>query len=198
MARHPEAIQKLIDHFSHLPTIGPKTAERLVFYLLTQDQETIEDFARVMTRLRGSVAICTTCFNISETNPCNICGDRQREKSVICVVAKPQDLAAIERTSEYNGRYHILNGLIDPLRGVTPDKLTLNALLTRVDGSVSEIILALSSDMPGETTVLYLTKLLKPRNVRVTRLAQGLPSGGDLEYADEITLSSALKGRNEL
>ncbi len=199
MPRHPEGIQRLIDHFSRLPTIGPKTAERLVFYLLTQDQDSLENFSDSMARLKGSVSICTTCFNVSETNPCAICLSSQRNRSLVCVVAKPQDLAAVERTSEYNGRYHVLGGLIDPLRGITPEQLTVNALLARLqDNSITEIILALSSDMPGETTVMYLTRLLKPRKVRITRLAQGLPSGSDLEYADEITLSSALKGRREV
>jgi len=200
MSPYPPSIKNLIDQFSQLPGIGPKTAERLVFHLLKQSKESLAQFGLALEHIKEKIKVCRQCQNFSESDPCQICGDPRRSPQYICVVAKPQDLFALEKTHEYPGVYHILGGVIDPLDGVTPDRLNIKELLERVKtGAVKEIILALNSDMPGETTILYLTKLLKQyKNLKITRLAQGLPIGSDLEYADEITLGSALKGRREL
>lgn len=200
MLSYSKSIKRLIDEFSKLPTIGPKTAERLVFYLLRKTKEELAQLASAVEGLKDSISICSICKNFSETNPCNICSDDKRNKQIICVVAKPQDLFALEKTSEYEGRYHILGGLIDPLEGITPELLTVKDLGQRIIADeVKEIVLALNSDLPGETTILYLTKFLKQfNNIEVTRLAQGLPIGSDLEYADEVTLTKALKGRRKL
>jgi len=197
---YPSSIKALIDQFAQLPGIGPKTAERLVFYLLRQSKEDLAKFGVTLERLKDKITVCQQCQNFAETNPCAICQDKKRNPGVICVVAKPQDLFSLEKINEYQGVYHVLGGTIDPLEGITPDQLKIKELVERIkkDG-VREIILALNSDMPGETTILYLTKLLKQfKNIKVTRLAQGLPSGSDLEYSDEVTLGAALKGRKEL
>jgi len=199
MSNYPPSIKNLIDQFSHLPGIGPKTAERLVFYLLNQPKENLASFGLALEHIKDKIKVCRQCQNFAETDPCLICGDKKRNQKIICVVAKPQDLFALEKTNEYPGVYHVLGGVIDPLDGITPDRLKINELVERIkkDNSV-EVILGLNSDMPGETTILYLTKLLKQYKIKITRLAQGLPSGSDLEYADEVTLTSALKGRREL
>jgi len=199
MKNYPLSIQKLIDQFSSLPGIGPKTAERLVFHLLYQPQTNLDQFGEAVSRLKNGINQCRQCQNFSESDPCDICRSPKRNRRVICVVSRPQDLAALERTGDYEGVYHILGGIIDPLEGITPDKLTIKKLLERIknDGA-TEIILALNPDMPGETTMIYLTKLLKQvKGMKITRLARGLPVGSDLEYADEVTLASALKGRRE-
>lgn len=200
MVQYPQPIQDLIDHFSRLPGIGPKTAERLVFYLLKQPKENLNQFGEVLKQLKDKITICSQCQNFSQTNPCSICQDKKRNSKVICVVSSSRDLVALEKTNEYQGVYHILGGVIDPIEGITPDQLKIKELVERIkkDG-VHEIILAINSDMPGETTILYLTKLLKQfNNIKITRLAQGLPSNSDLEYSDEVTLTSALKGRREV
>jgi len=200
MVKYPEAIQNIINHFSKLPGIGPKTAERLVFYLLNQPKQDLENFAVGLKQLKNKVANCGQCHNFSESNPCLICGDTNRNKSVICVLAKPQDLLALEKTGQYQGVYHVLGGVIDSLEGISPEQLKIKELLERIkNNNVLEIILGFNSDMPGETTMLYLKKLFKQFNkLKVTRLAQGLPSGSDLEYADELTLGNALKSRKEV
>ncbi|MFA6215231.1 MAG: recombination mediator RecR [Patescibacteria group bacterium] len=200
MATYPAAIKNIIDQFAKLPGIGPKTAERLVFYLLAQPKEELAKFGLALQNLKDKVTVCRICQNFTEFNPCLICRDQRRNQKVICVVAQPQDLVALEKVNEYQGVYHVLGGVIDPLSGTTPDQLKVRELFERVkkDG-ITEIILALNSDMPGETTILYLTKLFKQfKHIKITRLAQGLPIGSDLEYADEVTLSSALKGRREV
>lgn len=200
MIFYPSSVKNLIEQFTRLPGIGPKTAERLVFYLLKQPKENLVKFGLTLQNLQNKITVCQQCYNFAETNPCLICQDKKRNQKLICVVAKPQDIIALEKTNEYQGVYHILGGLIDPLEGITPDKLKIKELVERIkkDG-VLEIILALNSDMPGETTILYLTKLLKQfKNIKISRLAQGLPIGSELEYADEITLSNALKGRKEV
>ncbi len=200
MTAYPPIIRDLIDHLSQLPGIGSKTAERLVFYLLKQSDSYLKKMADNLSRLKDQVIICQQCFNFSATNPCGICADKKRNAQVICVVAKPQDLGALENTSQYQGTYHVLGGLIDPMAGVTPEQLKIRELFERIKrDNVLEVILALSSDMPGETSIIYLTKLLKQfKKLKITRLAQGLPIGSDLEYIDEITLTNALKGRREL
>jgi len=200
VSQYPPAIKDLIDRFTQLPGIGPKTAERLVFYLLTQSDGVLEKFGSAFKHLKEKITRCSICQNFAETNPCFICKDQKRSSGVICVVARPQELQAIEKIGEYQGVYHILGGVIDPLEGITPDQLKVKELLERIKkGNVREVILALNPDMPGETTILYLTKLLKEyKDIKISRLARGLPVGSDLEYADEITLSNALKGRREV
>lgn len=200
MSQYAQAIKNLIDQFAKLPGIGPKTAERLVFYLIKQDKTVLTKFADSLKEISTNIKVCQHCQNFTEVDPCMICKDTKRNPKVICVVATPQDLNAIEKTHEYQGVYHVLWGIIDPLEGITPEQLKIKELVDRIkkDG-VREIILALNSDMPGETTILYLTKLLKQfKTIKITRLAQGLPAQSDLGYADEITLTSALKGRREL
>ena len=203
MPRFPLVIQNLTDSFSRLPGVGPKTALRFVFYLLRQKQEDNIKFAKAIEMLGSSIATCKVCQNFSEKNPCAICSDRNRDQSVICVVAEHQDLPVIENTGEYRGAYHILGGVLDPLHGITPDQLKIKELIYRVqNNNIKEIVLALNPDLEGETTILYLTKLIKSFDknsiIKITRLARGLPIGCDLEYADEVTVSDALKGRKEL
>jgi len=203
MSKFPLVIQNLTDSFSRLPGVGPKTALRFVFYLLRQKQEDNIKFAKAIEMLGSSIATCQICQNFSEKNPCAICSDRNRDQSVICVVAEHQDLPIIENTGEYRGAYHILGGVLDPLHGITPDQLKIKELIYRVqNNNIKEIVLALNPDLEGETTILYLTKLIKSFDknsiIKITRLARGLPIGCDLEYADEVTVSDALKGRKEL
>ncbi len=199
MIRFPKPIQDLIDQFCKLPGIGPKTAERMAFFMLRQPKYSIEEFAASLSQLSNSVIHCSTCHNISEKNPCILCSDKSRDQSKICVLAEPHDLAAIENTGEFKGMYHILGGVLDPLNGVTPDRLQINDLLAKLQkNKLSEIILAFNPDMEGEATMIYLNNLLKPFKIKVTRLARGMPVGADLEYTDEITLLSALKNRREI
>jgi len=207
--KYPLSIQNLINHFSCLPTVGPKTAERYVFYLLKKNSEDLKRFSLALSELKEKTTICKNCFAISESNPCNICSDERRNKSVICVVADTRDMISIESTEKYNGLYHILGGVINVINNITPENLNINQLLNRIkNNNIEEIILALNPDLEGETTSMYLTKLLsaqggsalggKFKNIKITRLAKGLPTGANLEYADEMTLANALKYRNEL
>lgn len=197
--RFPAAIQKLIDGFAKLPTVGPKTAERYVFYLLKQNPENLQALAQAIAELKEKTTTCRECFALAETNPCNVCADPKRQKNQLCVVADTRDYLTIEATNSYPGRYFILGGELNQIEGVGPDQLNIELLLKKLkSGGIEEIILALDPTMEGETTVLYLTKLLKPLNLKITRLAKGLPMGADIEYADEITLSNALKFRSEL
>ncbi len=200
MNHYPSSIKDLIANFSKLPGIGTKTAERLVFYLLKQSKEDLSSLSQSLERIKEKITLCGKCNNFSELNPCSICGNKSRNQKVVCIVSKPQDLFALEKTNEYQGVYHVLGGVIDPLEGITPQQLKIKELVSRIkNDGVLEIILALNLDMPGETTTLYLTKLLKQfKNLKITRLAQGLPSGSDLEYSDEVTLTCALKGRREV
>jgi len=199
MIKFPQSIQNLIDQFSKLPGIGPKTAERLVFTLLRWTLKDKEEFANALTNLNKSITHCQTCYNISEKNPCLICADKTRDKGHICVVAEAHDLAAIENTGEFKGIYHVLGGVLDPLHGVTPDKLRTNELVAKLqENKISEIILAFNPDMEGEATMIYLNDLLKPFKIKLTRLAKGMPVGSDLEYTDEITLTNAFKNRREI
>jgi len=195
--RFPENIQNLIEQFSRLPGVGPKTAERYVFHLLKEHKQSSFSLAAAITNLANSITHCATCHMISETNPCLLCADPRRDSSSLCVVTETHDVNVVENTNLYKGYYHILNGVLDPLHGVTPDKLTFDSLLAKIqkNPNLKEIILALNPDMEGETTMSYLKKILEPMNIRVTRLAQGLPTGADLEYADAHTLSQALKFR---
>jgi recombination protein RecR len=198
MNQHPRAIKNLIDTLSRLPDLGPKTAERLVFHLLKQDQRMLDDLARTITRLKEEATVCKRCFTIATVNPCPICADTHRDQQTICVVAEPQDILVIEKTDDYHGVYHVLGGILNPVEGVTPDHLKIKELLKRIKSqkpTIKEVIIATNPDLEGESTAMYLARQLKTLKVKVTRLAKGLPMGADLEYADEITVSSALKGR---
>lgn len=199
MIRFPKPIQNLIDQFCKLPGIGPKTAERLAFFMLRQPKYSLEEFSAAISLIGNSVIHCSTCHNISEKDPCLICSDKTRDASKICVIAEPHDLAAIESTGEFKGYYHMLGGVLDPLNGITPDRLNINDLLAKLQKTkLAEIILAFNPDMEGEATMIYLNNLLKPFTVKITRLARGIPVGADLEYTDEVTLYNALKNRREI
>ncbi|WP_027091861.1 recombination mediator RecR [Cohnella thermotolerans] len=196
---YPEPIAKLIDSFSRLPGIGPKTAARLAFYVLRMKEEDTIDFAKALVNVKRQLTYCSVCCNITDTDPCRICSDTTRDNSVICVVQEPKDLVAMERTREFTGLYHVLHGAISPVDGIGPDDIRIAELLRRLgDERVQELILATNPNIEGEATAMYLSRLVKPFGIRVTRIAHGLPVGGDLEYADEVTLSKALEGRREL
>lgn len=199
---YPKAIQDLISHLKKLPSVGPKTAERYVFYLLNQRQDDLQQFAKTIAELKDNITICKTCFQVSETNPCSICANPNRDNHTISVVSNTRDLLTIEATKIYNGKYHVLGGLIDSIKNITPGDLYIKQLLERLEKEkIKEVILSLNPTLEGETTSLYISKLIKKSqepSVRITRLAKGLPSGSDLEYADEVTLGNALKYRNEL
>ncbi|MFD0674509.1 recombination mediator RecR [Cohnella sp. GCM10027633] len=196
---YPEPIAKLIDAFARLPGIGPKTAARLAFYVLRMKEEEVIDFAKALVNVKRNLTYCSVCCNITDTDPCRICSDKGRDQTVICVVQEPKDLVAMERTREFNGQYHVLNGAISPMDGVGPDDIRIAELLRRLgDERVQEMILATNPNIEGEATAMYLSRLVKPFGIKVTRIAHGLPVGGDLEYADEVTLSRALEGRREL
>ncbi len=192
----PTSIQNLIGHFSQLPGIGSKTAERLVFHLLKQDKETLTNFGHSILQVRDKIRPCLECGQMTENRLCYICGDKNRDHSTICVVAETSEVLPLEKSREFNGVYHILGGMLNPTEGITPDKLNIKKLEDRIHkGNVKEIILALNPTIEGETTVMYLTKLLRKYKIKITKLARGLPQGSDLEYADEITLANAFKGR---
>lgn len=195
MKHLPDFIQKLINEFDKLPGIGPKTSTRLVFDLLHR-KEDIQEFAKSLNEAYEKVHFCPQCFNLTDTGLCNICRDPQRDQGIICVIAHNQDIEAIERTNEFTGTYHLLNGLLGPLEGITPDKLKIKELLERVKkNNIKEIILALDQSMEGGATTMYLLKILADKNVVVSQLARGIPMGANIEYTDEVTLSSALKNR---
>jgi len=202
----PRAVQKLIDAFERLPGIGPKTAQRLTFYLLHVPQSELDDFASALSNLKKQTVICSLCFNVSETDPCHICTDLSREESKICVVEQPLDVLAVERAGTYKGLYHVLHGAIDPLNNIGPDELYIEQLMKRLkNGNIAELILATNSSMEGEATAMYLlhlaqqltTKNMKLKTLKITRIGRGLPTGADLEYADDMTLKRAFEGRME-
>ncbi|MFH1255019.1 MAG: recombination mediator RecR [bacterium] len=196
--RHPESIQNLIEYFRKLPSVGPKTAERYVFYLINQNPELLQQFAQAMAEVKEKISVCQTCMAIAESDPCKICSDAKRDNSAICLVADTRGMLAVEATKQYQGVYHILGGVINAIEGIKPEQLNIRALLIHLKKNrAKEIILAFNPDLEGETTAMYIAKLLKPSGIKITRLAKGLPMGADLEYADEITLSNALKYRNE-
>lgn len=195
---YPKNIQNLINEFSRFPTIGPKTAERFIFYLLKKSPQELIKLTELIKNLKN-FSSCKICGNFSEKNICSICADTRRDHSTICLVAEPQDLMAIEKTNEYRGVYHILGGVINNIQGIGPEKIKIKELLERMKKNpIKEIILALNPDLEGETTSLYLINLLKPYKIKISRLARGLPMGSDLEYADEITLSNAIKRRETI
>lgn len=196
---YPHHIQKLIEYFSGLPTVGPKTAERYVFYLLKQPSEKLNNFSENLKNLRKDLRICQTCFSISENNPCSICSDSSRDEKLICVVSNIQDLINIENIGKYKGLYHVLGGYMDSVEGIGPEKLTIKYLIEKVEkNKPNEIVLALNPTFEGETTSKYIVQVLKKYNIRITRLARGLPTGSDLEYADAMTIVNAFENRNEM
>lgn len=196
---YPLPIQKIIAHFSKLPSVGPKTAERYVFALLKYTDEELQAFAQAIAELKEKTTVCAKCHAISAASTCAICADSGRDHSTLCVVAGTRDLNSIESAKEFKGIYHVLGGTIDVINGIKPENLKIKELLQRIkENRIKEIILALNPNMQGETTSLYLNKLLKPSKIKITRIARGLPMGSDLEYADEMTLANALKFRNEI
>ena len=192
-------VQDLIDELGRLPGVGPKSAQRIAFHLLAADPVDVRRLAQVLVEVKERVRFCSVCGNVAEEDVCRICRDPRRDPGVLCVVEEPKDVVAIERTREYRGRYHVLGGAISPIDGIGPDELRIRELMPRLsDGAVTEVILATDPNLEGEATATYLTRLLKPMGLRVTRLASGLPVGGDLEYADEVTLGRAFEGRRSV
>ncbi|MBU0598072.1 recombination mediator RecR [Patescibacteria group bacterium] len=201
MKTYPETINKLLNTLSHLPGLGPKSAERIVFHFLKQDDKFTREFVKNLTDLKKEIKTCSQCFNITVNDPCFICQDTKRDCHIICVIAEPQDVLIIEKTGEYKGLFHILGGVLNPVEGITPDKLKIKELISRIKTSptpIKEIIIATNPDLEGESTAMYLTRHLKPLNIKISRLAKGLPMGSTIEYADEVTVSNALKGRQTL
>lgn len=195
---YPVAIEKLIEEFAKLPGIGHKTAQRLTLYVLNLPKEEVEEFANALVKARGTIKYCSVCGNFTDSDPCAICSNPSRDKETICVVEEPKDIMAIERVREYNGVYHVLHGVISPMSGKGPDAIRLRELISRTKDDIKEIIVATNPNVDGEATAMYISKLLKPLGVKVTRIAHGIPVGGELEYADEVTLSKALEGRKEI
>jgi len=193
------AVQELIDELGRLPGVGPKSAQRIAFHLLAQDPADVERLVTALTEVKARVRFCTTCGNVAEQDQCRICRDPRRDLTQVCVVEESKDVVAIERTREFRGRYHVLGGAISPIDGVGPDDLRIRELMTRLaDGTITEVIIATDPNLEGEATAAFLARTLRPMGLRVTRLASGLPVGGDLEYADEVTLGRAFEGRRLL
>jgi recombination protein RecR len=193
-----EAINRLIQELNHLPGIGPKSAQRIAYYLLRANEEQIRQLTEALLSLRQKTILCSVCFNVTESDPCAICRSDRRDKSKICIVEQPQDIIAIEHTNIYSGLYHVLHGAISPTEGIGTDNIRIKEMMKRLDGTVSEVILATNTNLEGEQTALYLSRLMAPLGVKVTRLARGLPFGTELEYADDMTLTRAFEGRQEV
>lgn len=192
-------VQELIDELGRLPGIGPKSAQRIAFYLLRTERTDADRLARAITEMKERVGFCSRCFNIAEGDTCEICADTRRDPHVLCVVEEPRDVIAVEKTQEYRGRYHVLGGAISPIEGVGPDQLRVSELIARLEPEgITEVILCTNPNIEGEATAMYLARLLSPLGITVSRIASGLPVGGDLEYADELTLGRALEGRRAL
>jgi len=192
-------VQDLIDELAKLPGVGPKGATRIAFHLLATDSADVTQLATVLAEVKDKIKFCRTCYNVAQDDLCRICADTRRDETAICVVEEPKDVLAVERTREFRGRYHVLGGAISPIDGVGPDDLRVTELMTRLaDGAIVEIILATDPNLEGEATATYLTRLISPLGIKVTRLASGLPVGGDLEYADEVTLGRAFEGRRQV
>jgi len=198
MYQSSESLGKLVTLLSRLPGVGRKTAGRLAFHILKINEEEARDLAEAILAVKEKVGTCSTCGNISETDPCPVCTDESRDRSVICVVEEASDIVALEKAEDFNPLYHVLGGRLSPLDGIGPDDLNIKQLLARLDGSVKEVVIATNPDVEGEATAMYLKKLISPFGVKVTRIARGLPVGGDLEYADGVTITRALQGRQEM
>lgn len=195
---YPVAIEKLIEEFAKLPGIGKKTAQRLALFVLNLPKEEVEEFAQALITARGTIKYCSICGSFTESDPCAICSNPNRDKSIICVVENPKDIMTVERVREFNGVYHVLHGTISPMAGRGPEDIKLRELIRRINGEVDEVIVATNPNIEGEATAMYISKILKPLGAKVTRIAHGIPVGGDLEYIDEVTLSKALEGRKEI
>ncbi len=199
MAHYPEPFARLIEALQRLPGIGPKSAQRITFFLLKRPIDEVRELSEAVIALKEKITYCRTCFNVTDEDPCRICADPARDDRLLCVVEEPNDLLAMERTGEFRGRYHVLLGALSPLDGIGPEDIKVRELLARLEaGETTEVILATNPNVEGEATAIFLAKLLRPLSVRVTRIARGLPVGGDLEYADQVTLSKALEGRREI
>jgi recombination protein RecR len=190
-----EALQQLIEEFAKLPGIGRKSAQRIALYMLKQSRDDVVRMAKAMVNVKDRIRSCSICCNITEDDPCAICASTKRDRRIVCVVEEPNDVIALEKTNEFRGLYHVLGGSLSPLDGIGPEEIKIKELLARIDGEITEVILAMNPNVEGEATTIYLTRLLKPLGLRVTRIARGLPVGGDLEFADEATLARALEGR---
>lgn len=196
---YPKSIATLIEHFQKFPSVGPKSAQRMAFYMLRMPESEVQKFAQAILEAKRNTRTCEVCFNLSSASPCEICTNPKRDRSIICVVAETKDLIAIEKTNEFKGLYHVLQGLISPMDGIGADDIRIKELLNRLaSDEVKEVILALPPSVEGEATSLYLTKLIKPFGITISRIAFGLPVGADLEYADEITIAKAIEGRREI
>jgi recombination protein RecR len=196
MATTAEPIVRLTEALSRLPGIGPKSAQRLAYHVLQSSDAEIEELAESLLSLKNSLILCSRCFNVADKDPCSICSDQQRDRTVICVIEKPSDIPPLERTSQFKGLYHVLHGVVSPNKGIGPDNLKIRELLPRLrDGEVREVILATNPTVEGEATAMYIRQLVTPMGVKVTKLARGLPYGSDLEYADDITLGQAINSR---
>lgn len=198
---YTKPLARLIEELQKLPGVGAKSAQRLAFHIIKQSPNYVNDLARSIVEAKEQIKFCSVCSNLTSIDPCEFCQDQRRDKSTICVIAEPNDLIALEKTKEYKGQYHILQGLISPMEGIGPDKLKIKELITRLDNEkdkVNEIILAINPTVEGEATTLYISRLIKPLGIKITRIAFGLPVGGDLEYADTMTLARALEGRREI
>ncbi|TWI52859.1 recombination mediator RecR [Halalkalibacter nanhaiisediminis] len=197
--QYPEPIAKLIDGFMKLPGIGPKTASRLAFFVLDMKEDDVLDFAKALVNAKRNLTYCSVCHNITDMDPCRICEDTHRDQTVVCVLQDAKDVIAMEKMKEYRGKYHVLHGAISPMDGVGPEDIKIPELLKRLqDDTIQEVIIATNPTIEGEATAMYISRLVKPTGIKVTRIAHGLPVGGDLEYADEVTLSRAIEGRREL
>ena len=195
---YPVAIEKLIEEIAKLPGIGKKTAQRLTLYVLNLPKDEVEEFSNALVKARGTIKYCSVCGNFTDSDPCAICGNPSRDKTQICVVEQPKDIMTMEKVKDYNGVYHVLHGNISPMQGRGPQDIRLRELVSRMNGNIKEVIVATNPNIEGEATAMYISKILKPLDVKVTRIAAGIPVGGDLEYADEVTLSKALEGRKEI
>lgn len=195
MEFYPVAIEKLIEEFAKLPSIGKKSAQRLTLHILNLPKDQVEEFANALIKARGTIKYCSVCGNFTDSDPCAICSNPNREKDIICVVEQPKDIMTMEKVKEFNGLYHVLHGTISPMQGRGPQDIRIRELVARMSGDIKEVIVATNPTIEGEATAMYISKILKPLDVKVTRIAAGIPVGGDLEYADEVTLSKALEGR---
>ena len=195
---YPVAIEKLIEEFAKLPSIGKKTAQRLTLHILNLPDDEVREFANALVKARGTIKYCSVCGNFTDKDPCPLCDNPNRDKGTICVIEQPKDIMTMEKVKEYNGVYHVLHGNISPMQGRGPQDIRIRELVSRMSEDVKEVILATNPNIEGEATAMYISKVLKPLDIMVTRIASGIPVGGDLDYADEVTLSKALEGRKQI